>query len=269
MGILLNLTKEYFKNDIRNEEGIFVYLNGKKYILRYEDHEHLKNLIPLNDKGDLFVETDFNGILKNPVYICCTFTKAKNKYYHDHYEYHYYTKGQLDKVEGNIITEEMIFWIDSTYNIFSDNFLIFEIIKNTIDDINFYLETTIYKYDCYYTFEQIGDKEIRIYFNEEEIKKDAEYKCIDSLNNDFLDDMPVYDFTKYRKKYGDEWITMSGDIDEYCEKNTEIESDMYDIEKLAELCVEKDGYWYWLDISGKKRVYEKDGEKYFVSDIEQ
>jgi hypothetical protein len=92
MGILFNLTKEYFKNDIRNEEGIFVYLNGKKYILRYEDHEHLKNLIPLNDKGDLFVETDFNGILKNPVYVCCTFTKAKNKYYHDHYEYHFYTK---------------------------------------------------------------------------------------------------------------------------------------------------------------------------------
>ena len=69
MGVLLKLTEEYFGTTIRAEEGKVFEIGGEKYIIKYEDYKFIKNIVPIGDNGEYFMEMK-SDIFEEPTYLC-------------------------------------------------------------------------------------------------------------------------------------------------------------------------------------------------------
>ena len=68
MGVLLNLTKEYFKGAIRTESGISVEIDGKEYFIYFKDYDFVENLCPIDEDGNMYMKKEFD-FFDEPVYI--------------------------------------------------------------------------------------------------------------------------------------------------------------------------------------------------------
>ena len=69
MGVLLKLTEEYFGAYIRAEEGKMFEIGGKKYAIKYEDYKFIKDIVPIGDNGEYFMEIK-SDIFEEPTYFC-------------------------------------------------------------------------------------------------------------------------------------------------------------------------------------------------------
>ena len=152
MGILLKLTEEYFGTTIRDEEGKIFEIGGKKYAIKYEDYKFIKDIVPIGDNGECFMEIK-SDIFEEPTYFCKI--EYKGLIGNTVYDYYRITKSALDnKFEKNIIDDGLIMWISSTYDVFSDDFLIVKILEKVndgFDKFNLTEDIEISKFTKYYS----------------------------------------------------------------------------------------------------------------------
>lgn len=231
MGVLFNITKEYFKDDLRKEDGFKVNLWGNEYIMKYENISFLKDLIPLNEKGDLFIEKKFD-FFDEPVYICMSTSiigYSKTKYF----ECHYLSKENLEYVVKNKIIEEEAFeknWVEANYNFYEDDFLVLRILHETLGDFNvgiinfendFYIDD---KKDSF-VFEVENQMEYKIFKNHKAAISEAEYQYYNDLDEKYSEWMDEDVVKSYIDSIGLEWINEDDIREKFYEK---VREDDYD-----------------------------------------
>lgn len=206
MGVLTNITSEYFGVSVREDEGRSFNIDGKKYIIKFEDFIFIKNLIPI-DGDNYFIKKEFD-FFDEPIYMCCAFESGK---YGDSYDYHYILNCDLQKVKNNIIEDDIELLINSDYDIFSDNLLVIRILEEAMSEISnldncldLTCETIINKYDGYYEID--NQRKVLIYSNKDVATKDAIEKEEDYLIGEFSDSMSREDVERYKKNCGSDWI---------------------------------------------------------------
>lgn len=206
MGVLTNITSEYFGVSVREDEGRLFNIDGKEYIIKFEDFIFVKNLIPI-DGDNYFIKKEFD-FFDEPIYMCCAFESGK---YGDSYDYHYILNCNLQKVKNNIIEDDIELLINSDYDIFSDNLLVIRILEEAMSEISdldncldLTCETIINKYDGYYEID--NQRKVLIYSNKDVATKDAIEKEEDYLIGEFSDSMSREDVERYKKNCGSDWI---------------------------------------------------------------
>lgn len=206
MGVLTNITSEYFGVSVREDEGRSFNIDGKEYIIKFEDFIFIKNLIPI-DGDNYFIKKEFD-FFDEPIYVCCAFESGK---YGDSYDYHYILNCDLQKVKNNIIEDGIELLINSDYDIFSDNLLVIRILEEAMSEISnldncldLTCETIINKYDEYYEID--NQRKVLIYSNKDAATKDAIEKEEDYLIGEFSDSMSREDVERYKKNCGSDWI---------------------------------------------------------------
>lgn len=215
MGVLLKLTEEYFGTDIRTEEGKMFEIGGKKYAIKYEDYKFIKDIAPIGDNGEYFMEIK-SDIFEEPTYFCKI--EYKGLIGNTVYDYYRITKSALDnKFEKNIIDDGLIMWISSTYDVFSDDFLIVKILEKVNDDFNKFNLTEdieISKFTKYYSVGIYGVEnkflDIKIYSNRDDAVKYAIQEVEYSLDNEYGNNLTKDDVDDLRETYGDDWLDIDG-----------------------------------------------------------
>lgn len=226
MGVLKTLTNEYFGSSIRMEDGISIKLNNKQYFIKYEDYDFIKNLQPMNEKGDLFIE---KNLFDKTFYICCVYYKKK---YFEEYEYYTISKEQLEEINGNIIPDNLLSeFADTNYDMNSDDFLPIKIISNSVGKIFNIHNNDLFIY--YYTNKkeiyriENGKKVYEIYDSLDKINmayKDAIY---DDLCKRYGDEMYKDDVRIYVDYYGKDWLEKETIEEDYVENYTDELWDKY------------------------------------------
>ena len=211
MGILLKLTEEYFGTTIRDEEGKVFEIGGKKYAIKYEDYKFIKDIVPIGDNGECFMEIK-SDIFEEPTYFCKI--EYKGLIGNTVYDYYRITKSALDnKFEKNIIDDGLIMWISSTYDVFSDDFLIVKILEKVndgFDKFNLTEDIEISKFTKYYSVGIYGVEnkflDIKIYSNRDDAVKYAIQEVEYSLDNKYGNNLTKDDIDDLRETYGDDWL---------------------------------------------------------------
>lgn len=226
MGVLKTLTNEYFGSSIRMEDGISIKLNNKQYFIKYEDYDFIKNLQPMNEKGDLFIE---KNLFDKTFYICCVYYKKK---YFEEYEYYTISKEQLEEINGNIIPDNLLSeFADANYDMNSDNFLPIKIISNSVGKIfnihnnDLFIDYYTMKKEIYHI--ENGKKVYEIYDSLDKINmayKDAIY---DDLCKRYGDEMYKDDVKIYVDYYGKDWLEKETIEEDYVENYTDELWDKY------------------------------------------
>ena len=210
MGVLSRITQEYFGTSIRDEDGKIFKIGGKKYIIKYEDYKFIKNIVPIGDNGEYFMEMK-SDIFEEPTYFCKI--EYKGLIGNTVYDYYRITKSALDnKFEKNIIDDGLIMWISSTYDVFSDDFLIVKIlkeVKDEFDEIDLTEEIEISNLTNYYDVET-NRLSIKIYSDRDNAVKDAKDDIYYSLFSDYKKKMTKDEVAKLRKTCGDDWLDIDG-----------------------------------------------------------
>lgn len=209
MGVLSRITQEYFGISIRDEDGRIFKIGGKKYIIKYEDYKFIKNIVPIGDNGEYFMEMK-SDIFEEPTYLCKIEFKSISG--NIGYDYYYITKSVLDEVEKNTIEDGLVMWITSTYDVFSDDFLIVKIlkeVKDEFDEIDLTEDIEISNLTNYYDVET-NRLSIKIYSDIDDAVKDAKEDIYDSLLSDYKKNMTNDEVAKLRKTYGDDWLDIDG-----------------------------------------------------------
>lgn len=209
MGVLSRITQEYFGTSIRDEDGRIFKIGGKKYIIKYEDYKFIKNIVPIGDNGEYFMEMK-SDIFDEPIYLCKIEIKGISG--NIEYDYYYITKSVLDEVEKNTIEDGLVMWITSTYDVFSDNFLIVKIlkeVKDEFDEIDLTEEIEISNLTNYYDVET-NRLSIKIYSDRDDAVKDAKEDIYSSLVSDYKKKMTKDEVAKLRKTCGDDWLDIDG-----------------------------------------------------------
>lgn len=215
MGVLLKLTEEYFGTTIRAEEGKVFEIGGKKYAIKYEDYKFIKDIVPIGDNGECFMEIK-SDIFEEPTYFCKI--EYKGLIGNTVYDYYRITKSALDnKFEKNIIDDGLIMWISSTYDVFSDDFLIVKILKKVndgFDKFNLTEDIEISKFTKYYSVGIYGVEnkflDIKIYSNRDDAVEYAINEVEYSLDNEYGNNLTKDDVDDLRKTYGDDWLDIDG-----------------------------------------------------------
>lgn len=271
MGVLLNLTKEYFKEDIRSEDGIIINVNGKKRILKYEDHEHLRKAVPIKDNSEIFVKKEF-PFLKEPIYMCCCFYPSEFLSVIDTYDYLYYYESFLENSE-KVVKEEMPLLVKSEIDIFSKLCPLFDILEKTeittskdslLNTLNFtenmdfwtYLNEKSFCLDVYNRTKE-EKSSIRIFNDLDEVFNFASGLLSEHIVRDFGQDFTKKVFLDNYELYGDGWIKVE-DVKE-CVKD--------DYNGKITILLKKKGYHEFYKELIKNGIIEK-SEEYFGYDDE-
>lgn len=201
MGVLKNLTEEYFKNTMRKEEGVFVNINGERYSILFKDYDFVKDLYPMNDNGDLFVKKEFD-FLGDPVYMCSAYKEGS-----EFIEYYYISEPDLENVENNNINENLNLLVRSEYYDMEETFKFLNVLYHSTlyydyvdfdDGITLYEEDHICRADC--------NREIYIFDDEDKANEYATESVKEILEGKFSSSMSKKQVERYRRGYGDSWI---------------------------------------------------------------
>ncbi len=224
MGVLSRITQEYFGTSVRDEDGRIFEIGGKKYIIKYEDYKFIKNIVPIGDNGEYFMEMK-SDIFEEPIYLCKI--EVKSSIGDIGYDYYYVTKSVLDEVEKNTIEDGLVMWITSTYDVFSDDFLIVKILKEVKDDfdeIDLTEDIEISNLTKYY---DVGNNRlnIKIYPDRDNAVKDAKEGIYDFLYSEYKNNMTKDEVANLRKTCGDDWLDIGGLKDFFEEDYKELYGD--------------------------------------------
>lgn len=277
MGTLLNITKEYFKKEMRAEDGVRVTIGGKEYFMLFEDFPELKETEMIG--GSVFIDKKFD-FLENPVKVCMFHTKNN---YGDQYVYKYLKD---IKFSDKIIKEcEFEYVANSNYNMVDDDFLPLKILYKTFEntdkiklseddygEIDF--TGTLYVEDCEKRqylrtkcFEIDGnDFSVSVYKNRAAAINAATDTILNNLEDNYNEGMDDDSVKLYIEAHGDEWI----DKNEVCDKLLEKIRDKYEEleyedgkhgNKLIDLMLEKgllEDNSDSFDVDFDKPKFEKD-----------
>ena len=157
-----------------------------------------------------------SDIFEEPTYFCKI--EYKDLIGNTVYDYYRITKSALDnKFEKNIIDDGLIMWISSTYDVFSDDFLIVKILEKVndgFDKFNLTEDIEISKFTKYYSVGNYGVEkkflDIKIYSNRDDAVKYAIQEVEYSLDNEYGNNLTKDDVDDLRKTYGDDWLDIDG-----------------------------------------------------------
>lgn len=204
MGVLLNLTKEYFKEAIRTEDGISVEIDGKEYFIYYEDYDFVKNLCPIDEDGNMYIKKEFD-FFEEPVYILCANIENTNVV-----EYHYITETDLKSVKNKVIEDGLKPFIHSDYDNIDDIFRLLNVVYNSpLYDyyFDFDREITLFDRDEKSTmYDSENNRGIYIFDNEENVNSFAKQCTVDDLEIDYSDSMSVKSVKLFIKTCGESWV---------------------------------------------------------------
>lgn len=156
-----------------------------------------------------------SDIFDEPTYFCKV--EYKSLIGNTIYDYYRITKSALDKVEKNTIDDGLTMWISSTYDVFSDDFLIVKILEKINDGFNKFNLTEdieISKFTKYYSVGNYGVEnkylDIKIYSNRDDAVKYAIQEVEYSLDNEYGNNLTKDDVDDLRETYGDDWLDIDG-----------------------------------------------------------
>lgn len=201
MGVLKNLTDEYFKNTLRKEDGIFVNIGGEKYSILFKDYDFVKDLCPMNDNGDLFVKKEFD-FFEEQVYMCSAYKEGS-----EFIEYYYISEPDLEDVENNNIKENLNLLVRSEYDDMEETFKFLNVLYHSTlyqdyvdfdDGITLYEEDYICRADC--------SPEIYIFDDKDKANEYATESVKEFLEGEFTSSMSKEQVKHYRSTCGDAWI---------------------------------------------------------------
>lgn len=212
MGILRKITDEYFGEDVRSGEGVKVRIEDRDYILEFEYYDFAKDLVPVNEDGDLFTRIDVDYSYKGEVYMC----KVTKDGPHDQKLDIYYTvrADLLEKLKDPIVPEGYIKKTvsvnsDDEYNPVEDGLLPVEILfwaigEDEEDLIDFDDRFHVTKTDYGYWVDNM--RSYSIYDGEEKATETALEDLVEYLEGEFGKSMDSEKVKNYRNLFGDEWI---------------------------------------------------------------
>lgn len=201
MGVLKNLTDEYFKNTLRKEDGVFVNINGERYSILFKDYDFVKDLYPMNDDGDLFVKKEFD-FLEDPVYMCSAYKEGS-----EFIEYYYISEPDLEDVENNNINENLNLLVRSEYDDMEETFKFLNVLYHSTlyhDYVDFDYGITLYEED--HICRADCTPEIYIFDDENKANEYAAESVKEILEGEFTSSMSREQVDHYRSTCGDAWI---------------------------------------------------------------
>lgn len=215
MGVLKNITDEYFKKSLRNEDGVYANIGGKRCFIKFEDYGFAGDLVPINDKGDLFVSVDADFLIgdESKIYMCMK--PEKNMSGNTSNIYYALPASAIDNakngiLEGGVITKRFetasFGKNNSPYDLIGEDFLPLRVLNEAdLDDVDFEDELTIIEYsdrirvDC-------GDRCFDIYDSWDNSYKAAIEQEIEVLNDYYGYAIGKDQVEKWRGYFGDDWI---------------------------------------------------------------
>lgn len=203
MGVLKNLTEEYFKNTLRKEEGVFVNINGERYSILFEDYDFVKDLCPMNDNGDLFVKKEFD-FLGDPVYMCSAYKEGS-----EFIEYYCISEPDLEDVKNNNINENLNLLVRSEYDDMEETFKFLNVLYHSTlyhDYVDFDDGITLYEEDYICRADCSPNPEIYIFDDKDKANEYATESVKEFLEGEFTSSMSREQVEHYRSTCGDAWI---------------------------------------------------------------
>lgn len=201
MGVLKKLTSEYFGVSVRKDEGMVFDIGGKKYIMLFEDYRFIRNLIPMDDDGSLFIRKEFS-FLDEPGYVCCAHMGG-DKHYNNAYDYYIISESVLKNARNHTIDDDVVMLLNSDHGDHDENFQMFDILEGVGGmDLDDGIRVT---HSVRYVEVIAGSKSCRIYTDKDYARADAIEECEDGFLQDFTDSMPQSEFERLRG-FSDDWI---------------------------------------------------------------
>jgi len=207
MGVLLSLTKEYFDEDVRGEEGRTIKIEGKKYIVKYSDYPFMRDAMVMDDDENHLIRRDFN-FMDEPIY----FGIAKDDSSQD--LYYYIKESTLKEVKKNIgeFGDAITQWITTDVDLMEVDFEPLKAIytadlEDTLPiDEGLEIEEGDSSDKWKYKVESDNtSRDIKIY-EEDWVRSAAIEESESQLEEDFSDEMPIEEVKRFRGLVDDSWI---------------------------------------------------------------
>lgn len=207
MGVLLSLTKEYFDEDVRSEEGRTIKIEGKKYIVKYSDYPFMRDAMVMDDDENYLIRRDFK-FMDEPIY----FGIAKDDSGQD--LYYYIKESTLKEVKKNIgeFGDAITQWITTDVDLIEADFEPLKAIytADLEDTLPIDEGLTIEEGDSsdkwkYKVESDNTSRDIKIY-DEDNVKSAAIEESESWLEEGFSDEMPAEEVKRFRGLVDDSWI---------------------------------------------------------------
>lgn len=212
MGVLKNITNEYFGEGVRSGEGVKVRIGDRDYVLKFEYYDFAKDLVPVNEDGDLFTTIDVDYTYEGEVYMCKVTKDGPNDKEID--IYYTVVVDLLEELKDPIVPEGYIkrtvsVDIGDEYNPVEDGLFPIEILFRAIgedkeDLIDFDDIFHVMKTDYGYWVDNM--RSYSIYDSEDEATKMALEEILEYLEGEFGESMNSKEVERYRGLFGDGWI---------------------------------------------------------------
>jgi hypothetical protein len=207
MGVLLSLTKEYFDEDVRGEEGRTIKIEGKKYIVKYSDYPFMRDAMVMDDDENHLIRRDFN-FMDEPIY----FGIAKDDSGQD--LYYYIKESTLKEVKKNIgeFGDAITQWITTDVDLMEVDFEPLKAIytadlEDTLPiDEGLEIEEGDSSDKWKYKVESDNtSRDIKIY-EEDWVRSAAIEESENMLEDTFSDNMDSEEVKRFINVVGDSWI---------------------------------------------------------------
>lgn len=215
MGVLKNITDEYFKKSLRSEDGVYANIGGKRYFIRFEDYGFANELVPINDEGDLFIPVDDEFLVgdESKAHMCMEL--GRDRFGNISNIYYTLPESALNNAENGIlgggkITRRFVSHSsgknDTPYDLVGEDFLPLRILYEAdLDEVDFRDELSISEFDDRFRVED-GNKCFEIFNSWDNAHKAAIESEIEILNDCYGDAIEEDQVEKWRGYFGDDWI---------------------------------------------------------------
>jgi hypothetical protein len=207
MGILKNLTDEYFDKNVRSEEGMLIKIEGKEYVVKYSDYPFMRDAMVMDDDENHLIRGDFK-FMDEPIY----FGIAKDDDGQD--LYYYIQESTLKKVKKNIgeFGDAITQWITTDVDLMENDFeplkAIYEADLEDTLPIDEGLEIEEGDSSDKWKYKVESDhtsRDIKIY-EEDWVRRAAIEESESQLEEDFSDNMDSKEVKRFINVVGDSWI---------------------------------------------------------------
>lgn len=219
MGILINLTKEYFRDEIRKEDGMVIKIEGEKYIIENKTHPFIDDICPFEDEK-MYIKKELE-YFDEPVYILSSYNGG------DYIDYYFIKEDDLiyyRENESGVIGDKMKLLVSSEFSELNKTFRILDVLYKTSlmgDWIDF-------DYDCVTIIDRndhcevkCGDyRKIKIYYDASVVCEVAKKYAKNHYEGEYSLSIPKDDVEDFISSFGYSWIDEDA-LEEWCEEDKE------------------------------------------------
>lgn len=219
MGILINLTKEYFDDDIRREEGMIIKIEGEKYIIKNKTHPFINDICPIEDEK-MYIKKELE-YFEEPVYILSSYNGG------DYIDYYFIKEGDLiyyRENERGVIGDKMKLMVSSEFSELDKTFRILDVLYETSlmkEWVDFdYEGVTIIDKNDHCEVKCDDYRKIKIYYDESVVDELAKESVKNLLEGDYPLSIPKNDVENFISSFGYSWIDENA-LEEWYEERKE------------------------------------------------